>query len=174
MLFKAFVKDKETGESKFLEYDYDRKSDFINDLKQNGYSVHRVEPKELYDFVLKESNGDKYDWEAANKLYKAKKPLTKENLSKAKSGEELMEEEVVEKDEEPKYEIVNDERIDAIKDNFTPPGAKNKEPKIEKPEVKDIDTNDNGKVEVDELSAYTKDLEDYLEKNPKAKDKNYY
>lgn len=28
--------------------------------------------------------------------------------------------------------------------------------------------------EPDELDAYTKDLEDYLEKNPKAKDKNYY
>ena len=28
--------------------------------------------------------------------------------------------------------------------------------------------------EDDELDAYTKDLEDYLEKNPKAKDKNYY
>ena len=28
--------------------------------------------------------------------------------------------------------------------------------------------------ETDELDAYTKDLEDYLEKNPKAKDKNYY
>ena len=38
----------------------------------------------------------------------------------------------------------------------------------------EIDTNDNGKIEEDELSAYTKDLEDYLEKNPKAKDKNYY
>ena len=48
------------------------------------------------------------------------------------------------------------------------------EPKIEKPEVKDIDTNDNGKVEVDELDAYTKDLEDYLDKNPDAKKKNYY
>lgn len=48
------------------------------------------------------------------------------------------------------------------------------EPEIEKPEVKDIDTNDNGKVEVDELEAYTKDLEDYLDKNPDAKKKNYY
>lgn len=28
--------------------------------------------------------------------------------------------------------------------------------------------------ETDELNAYTKDLEDYMKKNPKAKDKNYY
>lgn len=74
-----------------------------------------------------------------------------------------------------KYEVVNDEKIDAIKDNFTPPGAKDEKPKVEKPEVKEeIDTNDNGKVEVDELDAYTKDLEDYLDKNPDAKKKNYY
>ena len=45
----------------------------------------------------------------------------------------------------------------------------------DKEDVKDeIDTNYNGKIEEDELDAYTKDLEDYLEKNPKAKDKNYY
>ena len=37
-----------------------------------------------------------------------------------------------------------------------------------------IDTNDNGEIEEDELDAYTKDLEDYMKKNPKAKDKNYY
>lgn len=41
-------------------------------------------------------------------------------------------------------------------------------------DAEDIDTNDNDKVEVDELSAYTKDLEDYLDKNPDAKKKNYY
>lgn len=63
-----------------------------------------------------------------------------------------------------------DERANELFGN----SKEDEEPKIEKPKVKDIDTNDNGKVEVDELAAYTKDLEDYLEKNPKAKDKNYY
>ena len=37
-----------------------------------------------------------------------------------------------------------------------------------------LDTNKAIEEEPDELDAYTKDLEDYLEKNPKAKDKNYY
>ena len=41
-------------------------------------------------------------------------------------------------------------------------------------DAEEIDTNDNGKIEEDELDAYTKDLEDYLEKNPNAKKKNYY
>ena len=84
MLYKAFVKDKETGKVNFMEYDYDSKSDFIRDLKLNGYTVIRVEPKELYDFVLDNTNADKYDWEAAKKLYKEHRPLTKEELDKMK------------------------------------------------------------------------------------------
>lgn len=78
MLYKAFVRDKETGKTTFMEYDYDSKSDFISDLKHNGYTVIRVEPKELYDFVLENTNGDKYDWEAAKKLYKEGR-LTRED-----------------------------------------------------------------------------------------------
>lgn len=33
-----------------------------------------------------------------------------------------------------------------------------------------VDTNDNGKIEVDELDAYTKDLNDYMDKNKKGRD----
>ena len=78
MLYKAFVKDKETGKASFMEYEYDSKSHFIDDLKHNGYTVIRVEPKELYDFVLENTNGDKYDWEDAKKLYKEGR-LTRED-----------------------------------------------------------------------------------------------
>ena len=81
-------------------------------------------------------------------------PEGKADIERLKNGESLD----TPKDEEPKYEVVNDESIDAIKDNFTPPCAKDEEPE----------------VEVDELDAYTKDLEDYLDKNPDAKKKNYY
>lgn len=38
----------------------------------------------------------------------------------------------------------------------------------------EVEVKEEVKEEPDELDAYTKDLEDYLEKNPKAKDKNYY
>lgn len=51
-----------------------------------------------------------------------------------------------------------------IKDEMARRKAKASEPK-EEVEVKE---------EPDELDAYTKDLEDYLDKNPDAKKKNYY
>ena len=155
MLFKAFVKDKETGESKFIESDYPSKTDFINDLKHNGFSVSRAEPKDLYDFVMDNFNGDKYEWEVAKKLYKEGKPLTKEEYEKMKDEGDKLD-----------YEVVNDKSIDAIKDNFTPPGAKSK-----KKEIKDeIDTNDNGKIEKSEMDCFTDSLNDYMTKNPKGRD----
>lgn len=103
----------------------------------------------------------------------------------------------------PGYEVVNDKNIDAIKDNFTPPGAKigvdnefveySEKPKaltkdhIEKygeemlktlgasdeqiAEAKDeIDTNDNGKIEEDEMADFQKSLDDYASKNKKGRD----
>ena len=91
------------------------------------------------------------------------------------------------------YEVVNDERIDAIKDNFTPPGVKDEEPDLEVENLKEEyinskpsrEENEPGqsykryptslkKKADDELDAFTKDLEDYLDKNPDAKKKAYY
>lgn len=126
------------------------------------------------------------------------------------------------------HEVVNDFSIDAIKDNFTPPGAKDKIEKddnigkrfktklgksysikkeidpdtygihweddnsprgeaildrMEKSlhndslrtgyisELKDeIDTNENGKIEVDEMADFQKSLDDYAAKNKKGRD----
>lgn len=155
MLFKALVKNKDTGEVTTIESDYSSKSDFINDLKHNGYSVSRAEPKELYDFVVDNSNGNKWDWETAKKLYKENKPLTKEEFEKMKDNDDKLD-----------HEVVNDFAIDAIKDNFTPPGAKS-----QKEELKDeIDTNDNGKIEEDEMADFQKSLDDYAAKNKKGRD----
>ena len=111
MMFKASVKNKETGEPTLIESEYDSKEDFLNDLKHNGYSVSRVEPKDLFDFVYENTNGNKWDWEIAKKMFKEGKPLTKEEYEKMKDAD---------------TKIVNDKSIDAIKDNFTPPGAKGK------------------------------------------------
>jgi hypothetical protein len=63
-------------------------------------------------------------------------------------------------------EIVNDKNIDAIKDNFTPPGAKSQKKKLKDA----IDTNDNGKIEVDEMADFQKSLDDYASKNKKGRD----
>ena len=87
-----------------------------------------------------------------------------------------------------KSEIVNDEKIDAIKDNFTPPGAKDEEPEEDElydqmesmgdlpsdmqvhRDLKKIDTNDNGKIEVDELADFQKSLDEYAAKNKKGRE----
>lgn len=148
MLFKALVKNKDTGEVTTIESDYSSKSDFINDLKHNGYSVHRAEPKELYDFVVDNSNGNKWDWETAKKLYKENKPLTKEEFEKMKDGEEKLD-----------YEVANDFAIDAIKDNFTPPGAKNEESEKDAPS---FDAYMDARRHIDKLrDTYKKQKEEY-------------
>lgn len=143
---------------------------------------------------------------------------------------------MADKNKDDTYEVVNDKSIDAIKDNFTPPGAKNKKKNLwkiglynkvgddsdfkkfvregddldtivkqlreEYPEyangghdaqmaeegedldewlklpgaqwhkgVKDtIDTNDNGKIEKDEMADFQKSLDDYAAKNKKGRD----
>lgn len=63
--------------------------------------------------------------------------------------------------------------LDAIKDNFTPPGAKSQKDEDEK--VEDVDTSaidekDSGKSEEDDLDLYMKDLDDYMSKKPKGRD----
>lgn len=69
-------------------------------------------------------------------------------------------------DDKLDHEVVNDFSIDAIKDNFTPPGAKS-----QKEDVKEeIDTNDNGEIEVDEMADFQKSLDDYAAKNKKGRD----
>lgn len=87
------------------------------------------------------------------------------------------------------YEVVNDKSIDAIKDNFTPPGArkghleedyppdtkitKEDEERFGKEALKGlgtIDTNDNGEIEVDEMADFQKSLDDYASKNKKGRD----
>ena len=68
--------------------------------------------------------------------------------------------------ERPKRDIFKDEKYKEY--------LEDEEPKVEDVDTTEVDIADTGKDYGDELDAYTKDLEDYLEKNPKAKDKNYY
>ena len=63
----------------------------------------------------------------------------------------------------PDNEVVNDNSLDAVKDDFTPPGA-------EEVVKEEIDTNGNGKVEVDEMADFQKSLDDYASKNKKGRD----
>jgi len=45
----ASVRDKETKELKIIEREYDRKSDFYTDLRNNGYSVRFITTEEKFD-----------------------------------------------------------------------------------------------------------------------------
>jgi hypothetical protein len=94
-------------------------------------------------------------------------------------------------DDKLDHEVVNDKSLDAIKDNFTPPGAKEegspkerlnpedltmKEEHLEKmpPNMRSSWENHVKKIiganNEDELSSYTKALEDYVSKNKKGRD----
>lgn len=80
-VFKAFVCDKETKETKFIEMEYTSRKQFISDLRHNGYSVGSCMVKEVYDFVLENTNCTKYDRMVAKRMYKNNIPLTKENFN---------------------------------------------------------------------------------------------
>lgn len=45
----ASVRDKETRKLQLIEREYDRKSDFYNDLRNNGYSVRFITTEEKFD-----------------------------------------------------------------------------------------------------------------------------
>ena len=95
-----------------------------------------------------------------------------ENYCKSKGIEELDIDEFYntlkdfKSDDKLDHEVVNDFSIDAIKDNFTPPGAKSQKEELED----EIDTNDNGEIEVDEMADFQKSLDDYASKNKKGRD----
>lgn len=47
--FVASVRDKKSREIKIIERDYERKSDFYNDLRGNGYSVRFITTPDKFD-----------------------------------------------------------------------------------------------------------------------------
>ena len=79
-IFKAFVCDRETKETKFIEMEYTSRKHFISDLRCNGYSVKNCMVKEVYDFLLENTNCTKYDKMVAKRMYRNNIPLTKEKF----------------------------------------------------------------------------------------------
>lgn len=47
--FVASVRDKKSREIKIIEREYERKSDFYNDLRGNGYSVRFITTPDKFD-----------------------------------------------------------------------------------------------------------------------------
>ena len=68
MLYKAIVKDKQTKELIIIESEYDKKIDFINDLRGNGYMVNplKVKKAEVFNYIMDNTNCNKWDWEENN------------------------------------------------------------------------------------------------------------
>lgn len=119
---------------------------------------------EKFSKILKfaDKDGNKHSY-MANFIDGEISPEDKRNIEKLKNGERLEEKKETSTSDN---EVVNDFSIDAIKDNFTPPGAES-----QKEDVKEeIDTNDNGEIEVDEMADFQKSLDDYAAKNKKGRD----
>lgn len=63
MIFKASVKD-DTGALMHIERDYPTKSQFIRDLRNNGFKVdnRKVLTKKSFDYIMDNTNCTKWDW----------------------------------------------------------------------------------------------------------------
>ena len=80
-IFKAFVCDRETKETRFIEMECTSRKHFIFDLRHNGYSVKNCMVKEVYDFLLENTNCTKYEGIVAKRMYRNNIPLTKEKFN---------------------------------------------------------------------------------------------
>lgn len=86
MMYTAFVKDKETKQFLTLERSvgkgcqYSTKKDFMQSLRENGYSIKHCELKDVYDFLVNETNMQKDDWICVKYMQKKHIPLTPTNF----------------------------------------------------------------------------------------------
>ena len=64
MKFKAVVTNKETKERKIIEADCKSKKQFLEDLRNNGYSVsdRKVKKAEVWNWIINETNCQEEDW----------------------------------------------------------------------------------------------------------------
>lgn len=62
--FKAIVRDRQTKEIVIIESEYKTKTDFVKDLRQNGFIVdpYKVKTSEIFDYIMENTNGNVWDW----------------------------------------------------------------------------------------------------------------
>jgi hypothetical protein len=70
MKFKAWVKDKTNKQYTTIESDYNTKTEFIKDLRANGYAVnpYKVKISAIYDYIINETNCTPYEWKYINEI----------------------------------------------------------------------------------------------------------
>jgi hypothetical protein len=68
--YKASVYDKDTKRYVIIESEYNRKSDFISDLRLNGYRVNptHVKEKDVFDYITENTNCNWWDWKEIKTL----------------------------------------------------------------------------------------------------------
>lgn len=70
MMYSAVVRDKyDNNKVKFIKnQEYSRKSDFIRDLRSNGYAVNPLKVKkfEVFDYIMEHTNCNLWDWQENN------------------------------------------------------------------------------------------------------------
>lgn len=67
-LYSASVKDgKRIVHIKYQEYE--RKADFIRDLRRNGYKVdpNKVKLSRVFDYIIEHTNCEPWDWKMTTK-----------------------------------------------------------------------------------------------------------
>ena len=64
--FKGLVKDKQTKERKILEAEANSKTEWLEMVRDNGYSVTnwRVKESHVFDWIMENTNGEKWDYQA--------------------------------------------------------------------------------------------------------------
>ena len=67
-MYKAIVTDKADGRKVVIESNAYSKTDFIHDLRRNGYSVNpaKVKTKEVFDYIMQNTNCNPWDWKEIN------------------------------------------------------------------------------------------------------------
>lgn len=65
-IYKAIVKEKDTGIYVAVESSYNTKTDFINDLRRNGYAVNpaKVKLRGELNRIMNTTNANKWDFES--------------------------------------------------------------------------------------------------------------
>jgi len=68
--FSAFVTDAQTGKKEVVTSLYRNKSDFIKDLRGNGYKVdaNKVKPSDVYNFILDNTDANDQAWKYVNEV----------------------------------------------------------------------------------------------------------
>lgn len=63
-MYKAIVTNKMNGKKVIIESEYHTKSEFIHDLRSNGYAVDpiKVKQKEVFDYIINNTNCSPWDW----------------------------------------------------------------------------------------------------------------